>query len=58
MDGTEVKENNTIAITAGILGSVFFLFFLFFIVLAVVVRSFRQKRYRASTAPAGDITKM
>ena len=58
MDRTEVKENNTIAITSGILGSVFFLFLLFFIVLAVVVRRFRQKRYRASTAAAGDITKV
>ena len=54
----EVKEINTIAITAGILGSVFFLFFLFFIVLVVVVRSFRRKSYRASTAADGDITKV
>ena len=50
MDRIEDKENNTIAITAGIVGSVLFLVLLVIVVIAVVVRSFRQKRYRVGIA--------
>ena len=56
MARTEDKENNMIAIIAGVLGSAFFLVLLFLIVFAVVVRSFRQKRYRVDTAAERDIT--